>query len=208
MGVAYNEKGKKDIAIECYKEAEANFDKAIKCFQQALEINPDFAEAYFNMGISYNEKDKKGKAIRCYKKAIEINPDYVKAYYNMGQAYCDKGDGYKAIRFYKKAININPEDAEAYNNLGDAYCNIDKYKKAIECYKKAININPGDAEAYNKLGDAYGKKGVLFRNVPPLKTYLFQKASDYDKEIECFKKAAQLGCKSTQDFLRKNGISW
>ncbi|MDD4950858.1 tetratricopeptide repeat protein, partial [Sulfuricurvum sp.] len=83
-------------------------------FQKAVEINPKYDRAFFNMGIVYGNKEEHDLAIEAYQKAIEINPKYAAAYFNMGIAYHNKGKYDRAIEAYQKAIEINPTDADAY----------------------------------------------------------------------------------------------
>ena len=62
------------------------FDAAIESYKKALEIKPDYAEAYYNMGNALKDKDDPEAAIDSYKQALKIKPDYAKAYNNMGVA--------------------------------------------------------------------------------------------------------------------------
>ena len=65
---------------------------AIEDFNKAIEINPQYAEAFNNRGIvKYNLGDKQG-AIKDYNKAIEINPQYADAFNNRGQCKDNLGD--------------------------------------------------------------------------------------------------------------------
>ncbi|MEM7369381.1 MAG: tetratricopeptide repeat protein, partial [Bacteroidota bacterium] len=73
-----------------------NPDKAISCYEKAIEIKPDDHQAFYNMGIAYDDKGERDKAISCYEKAIEIKPDLHQAFYNMGNAYSAKGERDKA----------------------------------------------------------------------------------------------------------------
>jgi Flp pilus assembly protein TadD len=145
MGLACSNKGDKDKAIECY--------------QKAIDIKPDEHKAFNNMGLAYADKGDKDKAIECYQKAIDIKPDEHKAFNNMGLAYADKGDKDKAIECYQKAIEIKPDYHEAFNNMGSAYVDKGDKDKAIECYQKAIDIKPDKHEAYYSMGYAYYCKG-------------------------------------------------
>jgi tetratricopeptide (TPR) repeat protein len=52
-------------------------------YEKALEIKPDYYEAYYGIGVAYASSNKFKEAIKAYKKAIEIKPSH-KAYYNMG----------------------------------------------------------------------------------------------------------------------------
>ena len=93
------------------------FDAAIDSYKQALKIKPDYAEAYYNMGVALNDKGDPEAAIESYKQALKIKPDYAEAYNNIGIVLKDQGDLEAAIDSYKQAININPDYAEAYYNL-------------------------------------------------------------------------------------------
>ena len=93
------------------------FDAAIDSYKQALKIKPDYAEAYYNMGVALNDKGNPKAAIESYKQALKIKPDYAEAYNNIGNVLKDQGDLEAAIDSYKQAININPDYAEAYYNL-------------------------------------------------------------------------------------------
>ena len=96
------------------------FDDAIDIYKQALKIKPDYAEAYYNMGIALKDKGDPEAAIDSYKQALKIKPDYAEAYYNMGNVLKDKGNPESAIDCYKQALKIQPDYAEAYNNMGVA----------------------------------------------------------------------------------------
>ena len=61
--------------------AKGEYDQAIACFDEALAIEPSFAEAYCNRGTAYYEKGQYDPAISDFSKAIEINADFAQAYY-------------------------------------------------------------------------------------------------------------------------------
>ena len=131
-----------------------HFDAAIDSYKQALKINPEYAEAYYNIGIALGEKGDADAAIDSYKQALKINPDYADAYNNMGIALNEKGDVTQAISSYNKALVIKPGYAEAFNNMGIALGNQGDPVSAINSYKKALKIKPDYAEAYNNIGNA------------------------------------------------------
>ena len=55
------------------------FDAAIDSYKQALKIKPDYADTYYNMGITLKDKGDLEAAIESYKQALKINPDYAEA---------------------------------------------------------------------------------------------------------------------------------
>ncbi|MBF0458202.1 MAG: tetratricopeptide repeat protein [Nitrospirae bacterium] len=131
------------------------YDKAIVNFTKALKINPNLAEAYYNLGLIYGkEKHDFDNAIAGFSRAIQINPGYAEAHNNLGQAYLiGKHDYDKAIAEYSEAVKINPNYAEAYYNRGVAYYE-GKHDndKAVNEYSEAIKINPNFAAAYYNRG--------------------------------------------------------
>ena len=61
-------------------------EEAIKWYDKALEIKPDFVDALYNKGLALYDLGKPEEAIKWYDKALEIKPDFVDALYNKGLA--------------------------------------------------------------------------------------------------------------------------
>ena len=117
------------------------YDQAIAYFNNAIAINPNFAEAYYTRGVAYFGKYQDDKAIADFTEALEINPKYVFAYKIRGLAYSEKGQYDKAISDYNKAVEINPRDAEAYNDRGHVYIAIlGNKKKGCSDLKRACEL--------------------------------------------------------------------
>lgn len=64
-------------------------DEAISCLNKAIEINPNYSEAYDKLGLIYEEKKMDEKAIEYYKKAIEIDSKCFNAINGLGNIYLD-----------------------------------------------------------------------------------------------------------------------
>jgi superkiller protein 3 len=211
LGIACKAKGNLDKAIQLYEKAidlspqdpeaynnlgtayqnRGNLNKAIQFYRKAIEIDPQDAVAYYNLGRTYVDKRNFDKAIHLFEKAIKLNPQYSKAYLGLGTAYQAKGNLDKAIQFYQEAIELNPQLFEAHLGLGNSYRSKDEPDKAVLSYKKAIELNPQSSEAYWLLGCAYAAGN-----------------DNPDSMIESIRKAAQLGYKKAQQFLKKYGYTW
>ena len=137
------------------------FDAAIRSYKKALKINPDYADAYSNMGNALKDKGDLEAAIQSYKQALKIKPDYAQAYNNMGNALKDKGDLEAAIQSYKQALKIKPDYAQAYSNMGNALKSQGDVEAAIDSFKQALKIKPDYAQAFNNMGNALSEKGDL-----------------------------------------------
>ena len=97
-----------------YATGKQDYDKAIECFEKAIELN-DLAEAYFGMGIAYQygKQDYK-EAIKYYKKAIKYKPDLAEAYCGMGIAYGKQGKKKQELTYMKRAAIRGFEPAKQW----------------------------------------------------------------------------------------------
>ncbi|MHC4741823.1 MAG: tetratricopeptide repeat protein [Planctomycetota bacterium] len=170
------------IAVECadplFSRAvsyflEGEYDKAIADFTQAIEINPNLAQAYANRGQAYyKSKGESDRAIADMGKAVEIDPKLAKAQPYRG-LYLRQSEYDKVIADLTKTIETNPRLVEAYTDRGQAYLCKGEYDKAIADCTTAIEIDPKSAEAYTKRGISYKCKGQIDQSI-----------SDYTKAIE------------------------
>ena len=111
-----NQKNEEGLKIHYAKD----YNGAIKLYNEAIELKPDWSWPYNNRGNAYEDLKQYERAIQDYDKAIEINPNLAEAYNNRGIAYDNLGQYERAISDYNKAIELNPNYAAAYNNR--AYC--------------------------------------------------------------------------------------
>ncbi|MBI5073752.1 MAG: tetratricopeptide repeat protein [Nitrospirae bacterium] len=119
-------------------------EMAIDFFQRAVKIDPDYSDAYNNLGFAYAKVGKFDAAIPFYKKAVSnlfyATPE--KAFVNMGKAYYRLGRYDEAATAYKEAIKRSPNFDLPY--LGLALCNnaTGKYGDASAALSRAIVLNP------------------------------------------------------------------
>ena len=72
-------------------EARGESAEALACYQRALQLNPDFAEAHNNLGTALQDQGKIAEALACYRRALQLKPDYAEAHNNLGNALQDQG---------------------------------------------------------------------------------------------------------------------
>lgn len=121
---------------------------AIKCYDEAIRLDPTNAEAYNNKGDALAMLgDYAGAIIEC-DKAISLNPKLEEAYATKGVALSGLGNHATAVIECDKAIALNPRLAKAYVTKGAALFALGKLDEAIKCYDKAIEINPNHTKAH------------------------------------------------------------
>ena len=119
--------------------------------RKAIELNPDFAEAYSNLGNILADLGKLKEAEILIRKAIELKPDYANSYFNLANILKDLGQLEESEILTRKAIKIKPDFAEAYSNLGNILRDLGQLKEAEIQSSKAIKIKPNLNEAYFNL---------------------------------------------------------
>ncbi|MFX1449880.1 MAG: tetratricopeptide repeat protein [Promethearchaeota archaeon] len=80
-------------------------NKIITCFQKAISIEPDFLDAWHNLGYLYYELEEFEKSIDCFKKLLNQNQENVDALYFLGKIYQELED-YKSELYYLKKVVV------------------------------------------------------------------------------------------------------
>jgi tetratricopeptide (TPR) repeat protein len=160
--------------------------KGVGAFKKAIEIKPDYAEAYCKLGEAYDlihkhalKKEHPIEEIEAFQRAIEIKPDYAEPYVQLAYNYDGRTDGYKrAEELVKKALEIDPEYDDAYQAFAGVYIFQHRDAEALEARKKALLMNLNNPRSYYSLYEF-----VIYEQI-------FRQA--YDGVIETFKEAIRL----------------
>ena len=99
-----------------YKRA-GNYEKAFEAYQDIIVHNPDYSNAYFDLGIIYLELDSLNQAYNNFDIATKTDPLFVKAYYYRGLCSEKKGNKEAALADYKQANGMSPDFKEAKDAL-------------------------------------------------------------------------------------------
>ena len=99
-----------------YRKLKRYVDSIAIC-QGILQLDPDYAKVYFNLGLVYEEQGDWHKAIVQHHKALDLNQDDYMVHYNLARAYEALKEGSKAIEYLRKAETIaNKENDEKAKN--------------------------------------------------------------------------------------------
>ncbi len=148
-------------------------EEAIASYDKAIEIKPDYYDAWLNRGVALNQLLRLEEAIISYDKAVEIKPDYDDAWLNRGFALIELLRFDEAIASCDKAVEIKPDFHQAWVNRGIALRGLLRFEEAIASYDKAVEIKPDFHQVWVNRGIAL--RGLL----------RFEEAiASYDKAVE------------------------
>ena len=123
-------------------------------FTKAINQDPDFAEAYYNRGITNMELEEFDNAIKDFTDAIRLRPDYAESYYLRGGANVKLEQFGDAIKDFTSAIQLKPDDAYAYASRGGSRMCLGQFNDAIKDFTESIRLKPDFVEAYYHRAEA------------------------------------------------------
>jgi hypothetical protein len=131
------------------------FEKAIRGFQKALLIHPDFADPYINLGNIFSQQGKLDTAKSCLMRARAIHSGLPALTQNLGylagryEALATKQYSEHqveaAIRSGNSSLECDPGNINMLYNLGGFYLSLQNTAKAKELWTKALSLDPGNA---------------------------------------------------------------
>lgn len=119
---------------------EPDFNAAIDAYDKALQLDPNFAKAYNNRGVSKAEIGRFNDAITDYTKALQLDPYYANAYNNRGVSKVEVGRFNDAIADHTEALQIDPDYAEGYYNRGLTERKLNRIDEARQDFETAFNL--------------------------------------------------------------------
>jgi tetratricopeptide (TPR) repeat protein len=118
------------------------FGAAVGYYRAAIELQPDYAQAHFNLGRAYLETARYKEALEHLEVTRKLHPDRPKLHLNLGNASLLLGDVKAAIHHYEREVQDNPEEARAHYNLGAALRMQGSLDRAAGCFRQALELRP------------------------------------------------------------------
>lgn len=142
-----------------------NRDQSLKYLIDAVEIDPNNAEALLLTGRFYRRFKNDRKAIEYLDKSLKIEPNNATAWIDLGICYFYADNINNAIDCMKKAIEIDPKMDHAFANLCRYYGDKEELLKAIQFGEKAIELNNDNAYSHFNLSFVYSKLGDFKKTI-------------------------------------------
>jgi tetratricopeptide (TPR) repeat protein len=151
-------------------EGEDVISHTILFYEKAVQINPNYADLHYHLGLYQAKKGNHRQAIESFLKALQINSRYIQAMVNLALAYSKVGETDKSIQTLLKAVTLYPCYPDLHYYLGNLYAEKGNVSDALEAFEKALRINPNYPECHAALAILHEKQGrkdlsVLYWNL-------------------------------------------
>ena len=132
-----------DLLLE--KEKKSLRKKAVYHFKKAVNIYPNFSNAWYDLGRSAILIDDTSTAINGFQKSIQLNPNFIESYIEVLTIYEMKNDKISYLKTAQQLFKVK-NDSRAYFYLSKALFVNGKLKDAIKLLKKGVKLYPTNNE--------------------------------------------------------------
>jgi tetratricopeptide (TPR) repeat protein len=151
--------------------------RAIALYEEILEIDPEYAAAYINLGTIQFHLRQFGRAEQLYRRATEADPTYVLAFFDLGNVLDELERPDESIAAYRQAVALAPHYADAHYNLALAYERKGQCRPALrhwQAYIRLDNRGPWAEHARGQIRKLLSRESLAIawradRFVPPSK---------------------------------------
>jgi tetratricopeptide (TPR) repeat protein len=135
--------------------------KALDDLFLAVDKNPDFADAFLEIGRIQTALGDVRKAFASFTFTLETDSLLAEAWYERGRLYIQHSTNQeKALEDLSTAARLNPALSGVYTLIGNIKLNRQDYLEAIQEFDKAINQNGSDTHALMNRGMAFFNTGI------------------------------------------------
>jgi len=147
--------------LGCVFNAQGEIWLAIHHFEKAVALDPNFLDAYINLGNVLKEARIFDRAVAAYLRALNLSPNHAIVHGNLACVYYEQGLIDLAIDTYRRAIELQPNFPDAYCNLANALKEKGLVQESEECYNTALRLCPTHADSLNNLANIKREQGFI-----------------------------------------------
>ena len=133
-----------------YKFTRAGWNNAIHYYEQALQVDPNFALAYCGLADTYGwaggqtlpGREAWAKELQFAQKALALDPNLAEAHLAMGTALFSMLNPRGSLKELDRAVELNPNLALAYDQYGWTFAEMGRHDESIAAEKKALELDP------------------------------------------------------------------
>jgi tetratricopeptide (TPR) repeat protein len=147
-GASEGDGGTQDDAVAwfergCELDAETTrWSEAIEAYETALEIDPDYADAYCNLGAVRYNQGQRAEARRAFEACLAREADHVEANFNLANVLEEDGDDRGALAHYRRALAADPFYPDLHINLALLYEKLGRGRPAGDHWRRYLQLDP------------------------------------------------------------------
>jgi Tfp pilus assembly protein PilF len=161
-----------------------SWEEAEALFQEAVELDPEDAVLYVDVGWAHTYQEEYEEAISSFQKAMELDPEDAEAHAGLGWVYSDLGRYDESVQEFLKAVALDPHSFATRNGLGWVYYHMGRYEESVREFQTPIPWGYKGAEhrmaAASEYEDSYSQ---LAYTLSLLKTGREKEARAHEKEL-------------------------
>lgn len=128
-----------------------NLSEGLAWYRQAIEISPNYGEAWHGMGSVYYQMARLPDAVRAYHEALQRMPQSAITHYALGVTYHQMGKDQQAIVALQNAVRLNPRNTDYRNHLGLALARVGRFDEAANEWRAVLRLDPDHRGAHENL---------------------------------------------------------
>ncbi len=184
------------------------YNQALIYFREAVEDQPEDAEAWYGLGNCYVGLDQPGEAIAAYRQVIAKDPENPNAHYTLGHYYFTLERYTEAVITFKEALALKADHIPARYNLALAYGQLGRREDEKSAYDDIIARKPNFWPAHFRLGLVCNELGLYPQAIAAHETVLrikpgfapshygigqvYANLDDRAREIDAYKEAIRI----------------
>jgi tetratricopeptide (TPR) repeat protein len=133
-----------------------NLNAGLTDFQNAVGVAPDYYEAYYQIGMTYLQLNKRSEAESNFRRSIELSKDtYGEPVIGMGTILLDKGDNAGGEKMIRRGLELSPNFWLGHYELGRACLSENNLADAKKAGEQARSLMPHAAIIYRLLANIH-----------------------------------------------------
>jgi len=157
------QKNKRAAAQKLYSQglgilSRDEYARAVVYFEKAVEIDPNYAESWYQAGFCYGMLGRHADALKASRQAAKLRPEWAETFVNIGASSFALGQYKEAAEAYRQATKLDGENADSQYALGLSFNKLNRTDEELLAYKRAVAIKPDHANAWEQLGAGYFKQ--------------------------------------------------
>jgi Putative Zn-dependent protease, contains TPR repeats len=126
----------------CY-EAMGAWEKAIKVYEEMLELEYTKGFTYYKIGLCYKENKKLIPALNAFQKSLREDPQFYLSMMEQSYIYEELGGMKEALHFAQEAISLSEGNLDYQKRLAFLLIDAGKFEESLVCLKKLVDFESG-----------------------------------------------------------------